>query len=90
MKNSLIDVRNNLLVAMERLNDEELCADEEVLKKEVAKAQALSQLAEQIANINNSEQNEKRIELEIVKAAYDMGLSYKSSTLGDVKKIGTK
>lgn len=69
MKNSLTDVKNHLIAEMERLNDDEFVSNKETLKKEIDKANALSSLAEQIVNIQNSEIN-------AMKTAKDCGLLY--------------
>lgn len=77
MKNKLSDVKNHLIEAMERLNDDELVEDKEKLEKEIQKAQALSTIAEQIVAINQVEINEKNANVNAMKIAYDLGFTYK-------------
>lgn len=70
MKNSLTDVKNHLIEAMERLNDDEFVSDKETLEKEIQKAGALSNLAEQVVNIH-------QVEINAMKVANECGLLYK-------------
>lgn len=76
MKNKLEDVNNHLIMAMERLNDDELCKDPEDAKKEIQKAQALSGLAEQVINIHQLEINNRQVQINAMKIAHDIGFEY--------------
>lgn len=79
MRNTLADVKNHLIMEMERLNDEEFVSDKAVLEKEIKKANALSQLAEQIVNI-------QQVEVNAMKTAKECGLLYKSNLM-DLKEL---
>lgn len=79
MKNTLTDVKNHLIMEMERLNDEEFVSDEAVLEKEIKKANALSQLAEQVINI-------QQVEVNAMKTAKECGLLYKPNSI-DLKEL---
>lgn len=79
MRNTLADVKNHLIMEMERLNDEEFVSDKETLEKEIKKANALSQLAEQIVNI-------QQVEVNAMKTAKECGLLYKSNIM-DFKEL---
>ena len=50
MKNSLTDLNNYLFEQLERLLDDEICSDEESTKREIAKACAITDLANSITN----------------------------------------
>ena len=66
----MTDVKNHLIEAMERLNDDEFVSDKETLEKEIKKANSLSLLAEQIVNI-------QQVEVNAMKVAKECGLIYK-------------
>mgnify|MGYP006966746074 CR=1 FL=1 len=50
MKNSLTDLNNYLFEQLERLLDDEICSDEESTKREIAKACAITDVANSITN----------------------------------------
>ena len=50
MKNSLTDLNNYLFEQLERLLDDEICSDEESTKREIAKARAITDVANSITN----------------------------------------
>ncbi len=64
MKNSLTDVKNHLIEAMERLNDDELVQDKTKCEQEIKKAQALTNLAGQVVQIEQVQINEKNMQLQ--------------------------
>ena len=94
MKNSLEDVKNHLIMAMERLNDDELMQDEEKGKLEIEKARTLSLLSNSILQVEESEIDKeeleiskKRLQLDAMKIADSMGYVYKVEGM-ELKKIG--
>lgn len=48
MKNSLSDLNNYLFEQLERLLDDEICHDEESTRQEIAKARAVTEVANSI------------------------------------------
>lgn len=50
MKNSLTDLNNYLFEQLERLLYDEICSDEESTKREIAKARAITDVANSITN----------------------------------------
>lgn len=53
MKNSLTDVNNYLFEELERLNDDESLMDEEIFKKEIQRAKAVSNICSTIVSNAN-------------------------------------
>lgn len=86
MKNSLTDVKNHLIEAMERLNDDELVQDKGKCEQEIKKAQALSNLAGQIVQIEQVQINEKNMQLQAMNVANKMGYVYKPKDMELVEK----
>lgn len=86
MKNSLTDVKNHLIEAMERLNDDELVQDKGKCAQEIKKAQALSNLAGQIVQIEQVQINEKNMQLQAMSVANKMGYVYKPKDMELVEK----
>ena len=77
MLNSLTDVKNHLIEAMESLNDDELVADKTKCEREIKKAQALSNLAGQIVQLEQVQINEKNMQLQAMNVANKLGYIYK-------------
>ena len=86
MKNSLTDVKNHLIEAMERLNDDELVQDKGKCEQEIKKAQALSNLAGQIVQIEQVQINEKNMQLQAMSVANKMGYVYKPKDMELIEK----
>lgn len=81
MKNRMEDVRNHLIMAMERLGDDELM--KESGEKEIEKAKALSDLARSITEIENIEIaktetaiHKQDVQLRAMEVANKMGYTY--------------
>lgn len=51
MKNNLADLNNILFEQLERLQDDELCCDEETAEREIKKTEAIGKIAEQVIEI---------------------------------------
>lgn len=63
MKNSLDDLNNHLFVALERLNDENLSADE--LASEIARAGALDRIAGRVLEVGELALDATRLQAQI-------------------------
>lgn len=86
MKNSLTDVKNHLIEAMERLNDDELVQDKTKCEQEIKKAQALTNLAGQVVQIEQVQINEKNMQLQAMSVANRMGYIYKPEGMNLIEK----
>ena len=86
MLNSLNDVKNHLIEAMERLNDDELVQNKTKCEQEIKKAQALSNLAGQIVQLEQVQINEKNMQLQAMSVANKMGYVYKPKDMELVEK----
>lgn len=62
MKNKLDDLVNCLFAQLERFDDDEICKDQQSVKMELEKANAVSNLAGRIIEVN-------RMQLDCIKAA---------------------
>lgn len=99
MKNSLEDVKNHLIMAMERLNDDEFMADDNAARKELDKVKTISELARNVVELENAEAHKaetdisrQRIQVDAMKIAYEMGYVYKPDNmqLSEIKGISLK
>ena len=86
MKNSLTDVKNHLIEAMERLNDDELVQDKTKCEQEIKKAQALTNLAGQVVQIEQVQINEKNMQVQAMCVANRMGYIYKPEGMNLIEK----
>jgi len=72
MQNKLSDLNNYLFAQLERLDDEEL--DDEALSKEIGRARAITDVAEQI--ISNGQ-----LQVRVCSIAREAGVTYQIPTL---------
>lgn len=66
MKNSLGDLSNHLFVFLENLNDDEILENEDLLKKEIKRAETASKVAKQIIEIGKLQVNTLKLMTENV------------------------
>lgn len=86
MKNKLQDMADYLFIVADRLLDDNVCADEESTKSEIAKAHALAEVAQQTAALKEMQLREIEVNLKALKQAKELGYSFKS----DLKMLEEK
>ena len=71
MKNGIIDMQNHLFIALERLNDDEICHDRESIATEVARAEAIRNVADSIIAGGNLMIQHEKLKLEYNRTSLD-------------------
>lgn len=52
MQNKIVDLNNHLFEVLERLKDDEICDSKESLEKEIRRADAVINIADEIIKVN--------------------------------------
>lgn len=90
MKNKLQDMNNHLFEMAERLLDDDLCKDNESIQREIDRANALANIADQVSKLRDTQIKEVETSIKAMAAAKDLGYIYEPEFLHLKKGIPSK